>query len=248
MADQYLGKYKTILLFGCLYLCGLLILTLTAIPSAIASGAAFPGFIVAIIVIGLGTGGIKSNVSPLVAEQYKSKKPFVRTLKNGQRVIVTPQATYQKIFNMFYWGINVGSLSSIATTEMEHWIGFWPAYLLPTCMFIPCMIIVLLGRKRYVQTPPRGSVFLEAGRLIWFSFKTKSMDACKPSKIASVRPDLAPKVTWDDIFVDEFKRALRACIVFCWYPIYWLCYSQMTNNLISQAATVSFFYRVEIWN
>ena len=81
---------------------GLLVLVCTSIPSAIESGAAFPGFIVAIIFIGCGTGGIKGNVSPLVAEQYQSKSPFVRTLKNGQRVIVTPQATYQQMFNMFY--------------------------------------------------------------------------------------------------------------------------------------------------
>jgi dipeptide/tripeptide permease len=72
----------------------LIIITATSIPSAIESGASFPGFVVGIIVVGLGTGGIKSNVSPLVAEQYKSSKPYIKTLKSGERVIVTPQATY----------------------------------------------------------------------------------------------------------------------------------------------------------
>ncbi|KAG0169667.1 peptide transporter ptr2 [Apophysomyces sp. BC1034] len=239
VADQYLGKYRTIVLFACIYMVGLLILTLTSIPSAIASNATFPGFIVAIIIIGLGTGGIKANVSPLVAEQYRSKKPFVRTLKDGSRVIVTPQATYQKLFNMFYWGINVGSLSAIATTELEKLVGFWSAYLLPTCMFIPCIIVVILGRKRYVQTPPRGSVFVEAGRLFWFSWKVKGgLEACKPSHLAVEHPELVEKATWDDIFVDELKRTMKACKVFCWFPIYWLCYSQITNNLLSQAATM----------
>lgn len=103
MADQYLGKYRAILIFSCIYFVGLIILTCTSIPAAIDSGATFPGYIVAIIIIGLGTGGIKSNVSPLVAEQYRSRSPFVRTLKDGTRVIVTPQATYQKIFALFYW-------------------------------------------------------------------------------------------------------------------------------------------------
>lgn len=68
VADQFLGKYKTILVFSGIYFFGLLILTLRAIPGAIASGATFPGFIVAIIVIGIASGGIKANVSPLVAE------------------------------------------------------------------------------------------------------------------------------------------------------------------------------------
>lgn len=239
IADQYLGKYNTILTFSIIYLVGLLILTCTSIPTAISSGASFPGFIVGIIIIGLGTGGIKSNVSPLVAEQYRSKRPYIKTLKGGERVIVTPQATYQKIFNMFYWGINIGSLSAIATTNMEKNIGFWSAYLLPTCMFIPCICVVVLGRKRYVQNPPRGSVFVEAGRLFWFSFKVKGgMEACKPSNLAVDHPELLSKATWDDVFVDELKRTLRACIVFCWYPIYWLCYNQMTSNLVSQAGTM----------
>ncbi|KAI7858681.1 POT family-domain-containing protein [Circinella umbellata] len=238
ISDQYLGKYKTILLSSLIYVVGLLVLVCTSVPSAIESGAAFPGYVVAIILIGAGTGGIKGNVSPLVAEQYQSKAPFVRTLKNGTRVIVTPQATYQQMFNMFYWGINVGGLSAIATTTMEKNIGFWPAYLLPLCMFIVGIIIVVSGRKRYVEAPPRGSVILEAFKVIKIWFKTRNFDECKPSALAKSQPEIVAKVTWDDVFVDELRRALKACTVFCWFPIFWLCYQQMTNNLISQASTM----------
>ncbi|KAK1144977.1 peptide transporter ptr2 [Aspergillus melleus] len=67
VADQYLGKYKTIVLFCIVYLVGLLILVCTSIPTALAHGAGLGGFIVAILIIGLGTGGIKSNVAPLVS-------------------------------------------------------------------------------------------------------------------------------------------------------------------------------------
>ncbi|CAO3595156.1 unnamed protein product [Absidia cylindrospora] len=239
IADQWLGKYKTIVLFACVYMVGLVILTATASPAAIISGATFPGYIVSIIIIGFGTGGIKANVSPLVAEQYRSKAAYVKTLKNGKRVIVTPQATYQKIFNMFYWSINVGGLSAIATTELEKNVGFWAAFLLPTCMFVPCIIVVVLGRKQYVSEPPRGSVFVEAGKIFYYSFKIKGgMAACKPSLLQVSHPELAASATWDDIFVDELKRAVKACAVFCWFPIFWLCYAQITNNLISQAGTM----------
>ncbi|KAG2184377.1 hypothetical protein INT43_000286 [Umbelopsis isabellina] len=237
IADQYLGKYRTILIFGIIYAVGLLILTLTSIPSAIDSGASFPGFVVALVIIGLGMGGIKSNVSPLVAEQYRSKVPFVRTLKSGERVIVTPRATYQKIFNMFYWGINVGGMSSVATTELEKQVGFWAAYLLPTAMFIPALLVVVLGRKRYIENPARGSIFIEVARLTRLSWKVQGgLDACKPSRLEVENPELMKNVTWDDVFVDELRRTFKACVVFCWYPIWWLAYSQMTSNLVSQAA------------
>lgn len=50
------------------------------------------------IIIGLGTGGIKSNVSPLIAEQYNETKQKIRVQKNGERVIVDPAITIQRIY------------------------------------------------------------------------------------------------------------------------------------------------------
>lgn len=50
------------------------------------------------IVIGLGTGGIKSNVSPLIAEQYRETKMRIKVLKSGERVIVDPTVTIQSMY------------------------------------------------------------------------------------------------------------------------------------------------------
>ncbi|KAI8972468.1 POT family-domain-containing protein [Pilobolus umbonatus] len=237
IADQYWGKYKTILIFSGVYMVGLIILTATAAPAAITAGATFPGFIVAIIIIGFATGGIKANVSPLVAEQYQNTKPYIKTIKNNERVIVSPQATYQQIFNLFYWGINCGSLVSVVTVVLEKQVGFWAAYLVPTLVFIPGIMIVVAGRKHYVLNPPRGSIFIETFKVIRMSFKY-GLEGCKPSQLREQNPEVASRVTWDDVFVDELRRTFKACVVFCWFPIYWLCYSQMTNNLVSMVATM----------
>jgi hypothetical protein len=78
LADQFWGKYKTILLSCIVYAIGLLVLVFSSLPSAIRAGIAFPGLILAMIIIGFGTGGVKSNVSPLMAEQYTRTKPIVR--------------------------------------------------------------------------------------------------------------------------------------------------------------------------
>lgn len=43
---------------------------------------------------------------------------------------------------------------------------------------------------------------------------------------------------WNDLFIDELKRGLVACRVFVFYPIYWVVYTQMLNNFVSQAATM----------
>lgn len=99
-----------------IYLIGVIILVLTSLPTSLKHGAGTGGLIAAMIVIGIGTGGIKSNVSPLIAEQkvpcfpiqhcsrliittrYRTTKQKIRVEKNGERVIVDPAVTIQRIY------------------------------------------------------------------------------------------------------------------------------------------------------
>ncbi len=43
-------------------------------------------------------------------------------------------------------------------------------------------------------------------------------------------------VTWDDQFVGEVVRTLKACQVFTALPFFYLCYSQIDGNLGTVAA------------
>src|ERR1700753_2201401 len=98
VADQYLGKYKTIVLFSSFYLIGLVILVVTSFPSSIEAGLASPGLFLAMLIIGLGTGGIKSNVAPLIAEQVTDNGLRTKALATGEKVIVDPSLTVQRIY------------------------------------------------------------------------------------------------------------------------------------------------------
>jgi proton-dependent oligopeptide transporter, POT family len=233
VADQYLGRYKTIVVFAVIYAIGQLILVTTSIPQA-STPAHFAGLIVAMIVIGLGTGGIKSNVSALIVEQYSNTKRYIKVTKSGERVIVDPTVTIQRMYTWFYWAINIGGLSSLATTQLEANVGFWAAYLLPFCVFFVAIAVLILGRKKYVTRPPRGSVVLYAFKVLWIGLRNGfNLEAAKPSYQATFGQK--HKTHWDDLFVDEIRRALVACRIFCFFPVYWVCYNQMLNNLISQA-------------
>lgn len=103
IADQYLGKYKTILTFAGIYMCGLLILVCTSIPSSLQNGAGLGGFIASILLTGLGTGGIKANVAPLIAEQYTRRTMEVSVTKKGERVVIDPYVTIQRIYSKSHW-------------------------------------------------------------------------------------------------------------------------------------------------
>ncbi|KKZ64233.1 POT family proton-dependent oligopeptide transporter [[Emmonsia] crescens] len=237
VADQYLGKYNTIVVFSVIYMVGLVILFCTSLPIAIENGVALGGLVAAMTVIGLGTGGIKSNIAPLIGEQIKAKKPWVKTLNSGERVVVDPTLTVQRVYMIFYCCINVGALSPLATTELELHVDFWAAYLLPLCMFLAGLAVLIFGRKYYVVRPPRGSVIIHAFKALWIGLINKgNMNAAKASYQAEHGGN--HNIEWDDHFVEELKRALVACKVFVFFPFYWVCDQQMLNNFVSQAATM----------
>ena len=129
--DQFIGKFKAICLACGIYITGLTILVATATPASIKSGAAFGGLVTAMVIIGLGTGGIKANVTPMCAEQYHNVGSFVRTLNSGERVIVDPELTVERMFMWFYWAVNVGALSPLITVNVEAHVSFWLAFLIP---------------------------------------------------------------------------------------------------------------------
>ena len=149
--------------------------------------------------------------------------------------------------------INIGSLvGQIGMVYAEKYVGFWLSFTLPTVMFA-CAPFVLFACKRYYYlSPPTGSILSRffhlwtmAQRGCWSlnpmrtikNFKRPDYwERVKPSRFSiSERPAW---MTFDDAWVDEVARGLKACTVFLWYPLYWLAYNQMTSNLTSQSATM----------
>lgn len=235
VADTYLGKFNTIALFCGVYFVGIFILFITSIESiATHHNAGLIGFILAIIIIGIGTGGVKSNVAPLIADQVPKNKPVIKVLKSGERVIQDPNITIQNVFMFFYLMINVGSMSVIATTELEAHKGFWAAYLLPLCFFSLTLIVLVVGKKHYVKVPVGDKVIAKTFKCSWLALKNgMNYDIAKPS----LHPEA--NYPWNDKFVEEVRRALYACKVFVYYPVYWVVYGQMLNNFISSAADMA---------
>ncbi|GAA5924727.1 Ptr2p [Sporobolomyces koalae] len=250
LADTYFGRFRTICYALAIALVGHVILVVSAIPSVLEKpDTAIGVFAAALIVMGFGTGMFKSNVSPLIAEQITDHKLTVTVTKKGERVIIDPAVTTARVYNYFYLMINVGALiGQISMVYAEKRVGFYLAFLLPTAVFALCPIVLFIGRNRYVKTPPTGSVLGKSMQLIGMCFKGKLFkptewtkagfwDAARPSLIpASERPAF---LTWNDQWVDEVRRGFKACQVFVFFPIYWLTYNQINNNLTSQAALMN---------
>jgi len=237
IADTYLGRYKTIMIsIGCAVV-GHVVLTAGAAPSVLDnSGGALAAYIIAIIIFGLGTGGFKPNISPLIAEQIYVERLQVTTTKSGERVIIDPAVTSSRIYNWFYLFINIGAfVGQITMAYAALYVGYWLAFLLPTLMFLLCPAVLILCKKNYKLSPPQGSVLGPALRIFFYAQKGKwSLNPIQTHKNfhngrfwADVKPSNIPPerrpqwMTFDDAWVDEVRRGFLACTVFLWYPLYW---------------------------
>ena len=89
------------------------------------------GLVTAIILIGIGTGGLKACIAPLCGEQGGGHAKHVKVLKSGEAVVVDPDLTTARIFLWYYWAANIGGLSTLLTVEIEKEASFWLAYLVP---------------------------------------------------------------------------------------------------------------------
>ena len=247
IADTYLGRVSTIMLFSLFYVLGLVSLLLSALPQTWKDypdnpddGFAIYGFITAIVFLGLGTGGIKANVSPLLADQMED----------------LPTHVYASVFRWFYWSINIGAFVGILVTPLMYdqigekkltnpddpekglsGTGYWASYSLPLGLFLVGALVFLVGRLRglYIDHAPGGSVLTRCYRAARFAYREKAIAKEEGA------PPRAHWLDWadrSDLYAEpakDLKISLQACTVFLWYPVYWLCYNQMFSNLVAQA-------------
>eukprot|EP00128_Syssomonas_multiformis_P000182 Colp12_sorted_trinity150504_noHs@24973 len=244
IADTHLGKYRTILYFGVAYLCGLVVLTLSASPFAYedypSESGGFShfsnfGFVIALFLVGLGTGGIKANVSTLMADQLKDCTDEV----------------LERVFRYFYAAINAGAFIGQLVAPILHKFGeakydkngksigtsFWMSFLMPTCMLAVGLCLFTFGKPFYIVKKPTESLLSRCYRAIRSALANKK--AAKETHAENAEE--APK-HWLDYagpgyrhLAQDLKLALKASKVFLVFPVYWLLYNQMQSNFIAQA-------------
>lgn len=242
VADSFLGRYRTIGWALMVDIIGHIILIVSALPPVMDNpNGSLGAFIIGLILMGVGTGGFKPNINPLIVEQLDLERMVVKTLPTGERVIVDPATTASRVYHYFYFFINVGALcGQLAMVYCEHYVGFWLSFTLPTILLCLCPLVLLWGRRRYKRVPPQGSVLDRAFKLFFLANKGRwsinpvktyrrlhdgtFWESVKPSRIpAAERPKW---MDFNDAWVDEVRRGFNACGVFLWYPLFWLCYNQ----------------------
>jgi len=146
VADAFLGKYLTIILLSLVYCAGHLCLACMDAPRSFLETTLEPrGWLLAgLLLIALGSGGIKPCVSAHVGDQF------------GQ----SNRHLLERVFGWFYFAINFGSfLSTLLTPWLLARAGPGWAFGVPGILMAIATLVFWLGRHRFVHVPPRGIAF-----------------------------------------------------------------------------------------
>lgn len=141
LADLFFGKYRIIMWLSIVYCFGHGALALMGMI-----GSANLWLVAGLWLIAIGSGGIKPCVSAHVGDQFGS----------GNRHLLP------RIFNWFYWSINLGAfLSTLLTPWLLEWYGPHWAFGVPGFLMALATLVFWLGRWKFVHIPAKGTGFLK---------------------------------------------------------------------------------------
>lgn len=103
LSDVWLGKFRTIFILSIIYAIGCFVISISAVPSAPILMSPKAALIIGLLLVAIGSGGIKPCVSAFGGDQFKLPEQAAQL------------ATF---FSVFYFSINFGSLISTALTPV----------------------------------------------------------------------------------------------------------------------------------
>lgn len=168
LADRFLGRYKTIFFISILYCLGNAVLATSDLATDIESKKVI--LFTGLLLIAIGTGGIKPCVSAFVGDQAGG----------------FDSQTMTRIYSAFYWSINFGSFFAflIIPFVRDNW-GYGIAFAIPGIFMALATLLFWLGRRTYTHKAPAQPDFLQI--LCWriFNGASKACDKFGGDKVAA---------------------------------------------------------------
>uniref|UniRef100_H2Y3X8 Uncharacterized protein n=1 Tax=Ciona savignyi TaxID=51511 RepID=H2Y3X8_CIOSA len=171
LADSYWGKYKTIAYLSIVYVIGHVMKTIAAIPFIPGNTTHIVLSMIGLLLIAMGTGGIKPCVSSFGGDQFKLH-----------------QTVYlSQFFSMFYFAINSGALISKFITPMFRAdLDCYPGHVGPkydecyaVAFGVPGFLMLLAvgfffaGTKYYNRVPLQSNVFWKLCKCVYSALRNK---------------------------------------------------------------------------
>ncbi|KAJ2716376.1 hypothetical protein H4R19_000689 [Coemansia spiralis] len=232
VADQWLGRFTTILAFAAIYPIGLVLLVVSSAPFARGGAFGMAGFCIGVFVfIAFGAGGIKGNISSFMAEQIAPG--YRRTATPG--VYEDSRLTTERGFHYYYLAICAGTLLGIIVCpQIATHASYTLAFGTSIVFFVIAAAVFVSGARRYTRTIPQGSVLVKVWRCGRYAWARR----CTGRKHWLDGALDADDQEWDNEFVHGLQRSLRACKVFLFYPAFWMLDFNVGDTFINQGLTM----------
>lgn len=275
LADSFLGRYKTIGIFAAIQTLGTATLAIsTKLPKLRpppchvtigsdsckqANGFQMGILYMALYLIALGTGGLKSSVSGFGTDQFDDKDEKEKS-----------QMAF--FFNRFFFFISFGTLAAVTVlVYIQDEVSRSWAYGICSVAMIIAILVFLSGTKRYRYKKSLGSPIVQIFQVIVAAIRKRKMDI--PSNVGSLYEDTpeASRIQHTDQFrflekaaivaesdfeknlsgsapnpwklcsltrVEEAKMMARLLPVWATTIIFWTTYAQMITFSVEQASTM----------
>lgn len=283
LSDNVLGRYRTILYLSILYCFGSVMVVVSSIPFSIGDSdvvskeSHFYLLFSGLMLIAMGTGGIKPCVCSFGADQIISHQDIDESNQNVDQVISDKKAKLISLyFNIFYLSINIGCISILITPIVRsHYSCFnhhscYPlAFAIPTALLIASTIIFRVGKSSYraIGKPnTSGSndpgVVVSFVKLIYYSskmyIKRRIIHYLNESNNSLVLEGESDEVItedffaccrekWSNEFIEESRKVLKIIKIFVPITIYWSLYDQQASLWVFQAALLDGKLKIPIF-
>lgn len=272
LADSFLGRYKTIAIFAVVQTLGTgMLAVVTELPQLRpppcrrhdmeckqASGVQMGVLYLALYLIALGTGGLKSSVSGFGTDQFDEKDEREKA-----------QMAY--FFNRFFFFISIGTLTAVTVlVYIQDEVGRSLAYGICSVAMLIAIFIFLSGSRTYRYKKSSGSPIVQIFQVIAAAIRKRNLglpydiemlyeDAPDASRIRHTDQfrllDKAAIVVEGDMSncsragpnpwklcsvtkVEEVKMMGRLLPIWATTIIFWTTYAQMITFSVEQASTM----------
>ncbi|KAF7214806.1 solute carrier family 15 member 1-like [Nothobranchius furzeri] len=240
IADSWLGKFKTIIYLSIVYAVGQVVMAVSAIhditdtnkdgvPDSMTFHVALS--MVGLILIALGTGGIKPCVAAFGGDQFDEDQEKQR-------------GTF---FSIFYLSINAGSLLSTIITPIlrAQKCGIhskqqcYPlAFGVPAALMVVALIVFIVGSGMYTKVPPAGNILVKVCKCVGFAVSNRFKHR------SSTFPKRAHWMDWaeekyDKLLIAQVKMVLKVLFLYLPLPMFWTLFDQQGSRWTLQATTMN---------
>uniref|UniRef100_A0A4W3H051 Solute carrier family 15 member 1b n=1 Tax=Callorhinchus milii TaxID=7868 RepID=A0A4W3H051_CALMI len=239
IADSWLGKFKTIIYLSIVYAIGQLVMSIGAIadltdkgipdgkPDSLTLHVALSA--TGLLLIALGTGGIKPCVSSFGGDQFEEHQVNMRG----------------RFFSIFYLSINAGSLISTIITPVlrSQQCGKIPqecyplAFGVPAALMVVALIVFILGSPLYKRESPQGNIVVKVSKCVGFAIKNRFVHRSKEYPKREHFLDWAIE-KYDEHLIAQIKMVLKVLFLYIPLPMFWALFDQQGSRWTFQATVM----------